>query len=95
MTTPTEPNPTMVEIDIDSVQPLRCPQCGNTGKDAAFNAATFVLIKEQGLPVVVGDYSEWAGEDDSPSTIDCHHCDHAGPIDEFRVAEGSGNEARE
>jgi len=95
MTTSTRPNQTLVETDIFAVRPLRCPQCGNTGADAAFSAATFVLIKEQGLPVLVGDYSQSVSDGSASDTIDCHLCDHAGPIYEFRVAEGSGNEARE
>ena len=95
MTTPTQPEHTLVETDTFAVEPLRCPQCGNTGKDAAFNADTYVLIKEQGLPVLVGDYAQRVPEDGSPTSIECHLCDHMGPIDEFRVPEGSENEARE
>ena len=95
MTTPAQPNQTLVEADTFAVEPLRCPQCGNTGKDAAFNADTYVLIKEQGLPVLVGDYAQRASEDGGSTSIECHLCDHMGPIDEFRVAEGSGNEGGE
>lgn len=90
MTTPTTPNQTLVETDIFAVEPLRCPRCGNTGKDAAFSAATFVLIKEQGLPVLVGDYSQPVSDGSAPDSIDCHLCDHTGPIAEFRVPGGSG-----
>lgn len=90
MTTQTMPGSTLVETEIACVEPLRCPQCGNTGKDAAFSAATFVLINEQGLPVLVGDYSESVSDGSFPDTIDCHLCDHTGPIDEFRVSDGRG-----
>jgi hypothetical protein len=92
MTTSTTPKQTSVETDIFGVEPLCCPQCGNTGKDAAFSAATFVLIKEQGLPVLVGDYSQSVSDGSAPDTIDCHLCDYTGPIAEFRVP-GRGGEA--
>jgi hypothetical protein len=72
----------MVKTEISCVVPLRCPRCGNTGKDGAFSANTFLLIKEGGLPVLVADYSERLGP--VPVTIDCHECDHKAPIDEFK-----------
>ncbi len=75
----------LVETDIDSVIPLCCPQCGNTGENASFNARTFVLINEQGLPTVVGDYSEWRNDDGSPAEIDCHQCAFKGPVHEFHI----------
>jgi len=90
MTTSTRPNQTLVETDIFAVRPLRCPQCGNTGADAAFSAATFVLIKEQGLPVLVGDYSQPVSDGSAPDSIDCHLCDHTGPIAEFREPRREG-----
>ena len=72
----------LIQLDEGVYQRLRCPSCGNRGA-SSFSADTFVLLRGDGVPVVAGAYTE--GPDPQ---IDCHACDHVGPLRSFTDGDG-------
>ena len=68
-----------LEIPVDDgvgYRRLRCPRCGNQGA-SSFSTTTFVLIRGDGVPFLVGDYTELA------FSIECYACDYEGPLEAF------------